>query len=240
MRSINFLKENIIAHRGVHSKEMNIVENSIESFQKAIEKNYIIELDVHCLKDGEVVVFHDDNIERMTGINKNIKDCTYEEIKNIKLYNQNTYIPKFFDVLKIVNGKVPILIELKYDNKIGLLEEKLMEKLKDYFGKFAIQSFNPFSLKWFKDNYPDIIRGQLVSKFKNEKMNKIKKLLLKNMLFNFITKPDFISYCIEDLNYEEVIKIKRKKFLLGWTVRSKEKYAELIKYYDNLICEGFI
>ena len=71
-------------------------------------------------------------------------------------------------------------------------------------------------------------------------MNKIKKLLLKNMLFNFITKPDFISYCIEDLNYEEVIKIKRKKFLLGWTVRSKEKYAELIKYYDNLICEGFI
>lgn len=240
MRNLNFLKEAIIAHRGLHSKEKNIIENSIESFQKAIEKNYIIELDVHCLKDGEVVVFHDDNIERITGINKNIKDCTYEEIKNIKLYNQNTYIPKFSDVLKLVDGKVPILIELKNDNKTGLLEEKLMENLKNYNGKFAIQSFNPFSVKWFKDNYPDIIRGQLVCKFKNGKMNKIKKLLLKNMFFNFITKPDFISYCIEDLSYEEVIKIKRKKFLLGWTVRRKKEYDELIKYYDNLICEKFI
>lgn len=240
MRNLNFLKETIIAHRGVHSKEKNIIENSIESFQKAIEKNYIIELDVHYLKDGEVVVFHDDNIERITGINKNIKDCTYEEIRNIKLYNQNTYIPKFSDVLKLVDGKVPILIELKNDNKTGLLEEKLMENLRNYNGKFAIQSFNPFSVKWFKDNYPDIIRGQLVCKFKNGKMNKIKKLLLKNMFFNFITKPDFISYNTEDLNYEEAIKIKKRKFLLGWTVRSKEKYDELIKYYDNLICEEFI
>lgn len=240
MRNLNFLKETIIAHRGVHSKEKNIIENSIESFQKAIEKNYIIELDVHYLKDGEVVVFHDDNLSRMTGINKNIKDCTYEEIKNTKLYSQDTYIPRFLDVLKLVDGKVPILIELKYDNKTGLLEEKLMENLRDYNGKFAIQSFNPSSIKWFKDNYPDIIRGQLVSKFKNEKMNRIKKLLLKNMFFNFITKPDFISYNIEDLSHEEVIKIKKKRFILGWTVRSKEKYEELIKYYDNLICEEFI
>lgn len=240
MRNLNFLKETIIAHRGVHSKEKNIIENSIESFQKAIEKNYIIELDVHYLKDGEVVVFHDDNIERITGINKKIKDCTYEEIRNIKLYNQNTYIPKFSDVLKLVDEKVPILIELKNDNKTGLLEEKLMENLRNYNGKFAIQSFNPFSVKWFKDNYPDIIRGQLVCKFKNGKMNKIKKLLLKNMFFNFITKPDFISYNTEDLSYEEAIKIKRGKFLLGWTVRSKEKYDELIKYYDNLICEEFV
>ena len=239
MKDLKFLKETIIAHRGVHN-EKDIIENSLEAFKEAVNKNYIIELDVHFLKDGEVVVFHDDNIERMTGINKNLKDCTYDEIRNIKLLNKNTYIPKFSDVLKLVDGKVPILIELKNDNKVGLLESSLVQILKKYNGKYAVQSFNPLSIMWFKNNYPNIIRGQLVCKFKNKKMDNIKKFILKTMFFNIITNPDFISHSIDDLSYKEVNKIKKNKFILGWTVRNKERYDELIKYYDNLICEKFI
>lgn len=239
MKDLKFLKETIIAHRGVHN-EKDIIENSLESFKEAVNKNYIIELDVHFLKDGEVVVFHDDNIERMTGINKNLKDCTYDEIRNIKLLNKNTYIPKFSDVLKLVDGKVPILIELKNDNKVGLLESSLVQILKKYNGKYAVQSFNPLSIMWFKNNYPNIIRGQLVCKFKNKKMDNIKKFILKTMFFNIITNPDFISHSVDDLSYKEVNKIKKNKFILGWTVRNKERYDELIKYYDNLICEKFI
>ena len=183
-----------------------------EAFKEAVNKNYIIELDVHFLKDGEVVVFHDDNIERMTGINKNLKDCTYDEIRNIKLLNKNTYIPKFSDVLKLVDGKVPILIELKNDNKVGLLESSLVQILKKYNGKYAVQSFNPLSIMWFKNNYPNIIRGQLVCKFKNKKMDNIKKFILKTMFFNIITNPDFISHSVDDLSYKEVNKIKKNKF----------------------------
>lgn len=239
MKDLKFLKETIIAHRGVHN-EKDIIENSLEAFKEAVNKNYIIELDVHFLKDGEVVVFHDDNIERMTGINKNLKDCTYDEIRNTKLLNKNTYIPKFSDVLKLVDGKVPILIELKNDNKVGLLESSLMQILKKYNGKYAVQSFNPLSIMWFKNNYPNIIRGQLVCKFKNKKMDTIKKFILKTMFFNIITNPDFISHSVDDLSYKEVNKIKKNKFILGWTVRNKERYDELIKYYDNLICEKFI
>lgn len=239
MKDLKFLKETIIAHRGVHN-EKDIIENSLEAFKEAVNKNYIIELDVHFLKDGEVVVFHDDNIERMTGINKNLKDCTYDEIRNIKLLNKNTYIPKFSDVLKLVDGKVPILIELKNDNKVGLLESSLVQILKKYNGKYAVQSFNPLSIMWFKNNYPNIIRGQLVCKFKNKKMDNIKKFILKTMFFNIITNPDFISHRVDDLSYKEVNKIKKNKFILGWTVRNKERYDELIKYYDNLICEKFI
>ena len=239
MKDLKFLKETIIAHRGVHN-EKDIIENSLEAFKEAVNKNYIIELDVHFLKDGEVVVFHDDNIERMTGINKNLKDCTYDEIRNIKLLNKNTYIPKFSDVLKLVDGKVPILIELKNDNKVGLLESSLVQILKKYNGKYAVQSFNPLSIRWFKNNYPNIIRGQLVCKFKNKKMDNIKKFILKTMFFNIITNPDFISHSVDDLSYKEVNKIKKNKFILGWTVRNKERYDELIKYYDNLICEKFI
>lgn len=239
MKDLKFLKETIIAHRGVHN-EKDIIENSLEAFKEAVNKNYIIELDVHFLKDGEVVVFHDDNIERMTGINKNLKDCTYDEIRNIKLLNKNTYIPKFSDVLKLVDGKVPIVIELKNDNKVGLLESSLVQILKKYNGKYAVQSFNPLSIMWFKNNYPNIIRGQLVCKFKNKKMDNIKKFILKTMFFNIITNPDFISHSVDDLSYKEVNKIKKNKFILGWTVRNKERYDELIKYYDNLICEKFI
>ena len=239
MKDLKFLKETIIAHRGVHN-EKDIIENSLEAFKEAVNKNYIIELDVHFLKDGEVVVFHDDNIERMTGINKNLKDCTYDEIRNIKLLNKNTYIPKFSDVLKLVDGKVPILIELKNDNKVGLLESSLVQILKKYNGKYAVQSFNPLSIMWFKNNYPNIIRGQLVCKFKNKKMDNIKKFILKTMFFNIITNSDFISHSVDDLSYKEVNKIKKNKFILGWTVRNKERYDELIKYYDNLICEKFI
>ncbi|CDA15805.1 glycerophosphodiester phosphodiesterase family protein [Clostridium sp. CAG:571] len=239
MKDLKFLKETIIAHRGVHN-EKDIIENSLEAFKEAVNKNYIIELDVHFLKDGEVVVFHDDNIERMTGINKNLKDCTYDEIRNIKLLNKNTYIPKFSDVLKLVDGKVPILIELKNDNKVGLLESSLVQILKKYNGKYAVQSFNPLSIMWFKNNYPNIIRGQLVCKFKNKKMDNIKKFILKTMFFNIITNPDFISHSVDDLSYKEVNKIKKNKFILGWNVRNKERYDELIKYYDNLICEKFI
>lgn len=239
MKDLKFLKETIIAHRGVHN-EKDIIENSLEAFKEAVNKNYIIELDVHFLKDGEVVVFHDDNIERMTGINKNLKDCTYDEIRNIKLLNKNTYIPKFSDVLKLVDGKVPILIELKNDNKVGLLESSLVQILKKYNGKYAVQSFNPLSIMWFKNNYPNIIRGQLVCKFKNKKMDNIKKFILKTMFFNIITNPDFISHSVDDLSYKEVNKIKKNKLILGWTVRNKERYDELIKYYDNLICEKFI
>ncbi len=239
MKDLKFLKETIIAHRGVHN-EKDIIENSLEAFKEAVNKNYIIELDVHFLKDGEVVVFHDDNIERMTGINKNLKDCTYDEIRNIKLLNKNTYIPKISDVLKLVDGKVPILIELKNDNKVGLLESSLVQILKKYNGKYAVQSFNPLSIMWFKNNYPNIIRGQLVCKFKNKKMDNIKKFILKTMFFNIITNPDFISHSVDDLSYKEVNKIKKNKFILGWTVRNKERYDELIKYYDNLICEKFI
>ena len=208
MKDLKFLKETIIAHRGVHN-EKDIIENSLEAFKEAVNKNYIIELDVHFLKDGEVVVFHDDNIERMTGINKNLKDCTYDEIRNIKLLNKNTYIPKFSDVLKLVDGKVPILIELKNDNKVGLLESSLVQILKKYNGKYAVQSFNPLSIMWFKNNYPNIIRGQLVCKFKNKKMDNIKKFILKTMFFNIITNPDFISHSVDDLSYKEVNKIKK-------------------------------
>ena len=174
-----FLTNTLIAHRGLHNEL--IPENSLKAFKEAIKKKHTIEFDVHLLKDGNVVVFHDDNLQRMTGVNKKIKNTTYDEIKSLRLKDTDEHIPLLSDILKLVNGQVPLLIELKYDNKVGKLEEKLMTILKEYKGLYALQSFSPLSLIYLRKHYPDAIRGLLVAKFKKSHMNILKKVILRHM-----------------------------------------------------------
>ncbi len=237
-KNTDFLKQNLIAHRGMHNIKKEIPENSLKAFAKAIDNSYIIELDVHILKDKSVIVFHDDNLERMTGVNKKVKETTYNEIKKLKLQNTNCYIPLLEDVLNLVNGKVPIIIELKTDAKCGTLEEEMIKILKQYKGQYAVKSFNPFSIYWIKKHNPKIIRGQLASNFKNEKMNIIKKVFLKNMMLNFITKPDFLSYGIDGLPNKKVERYRKNNLVLGWTITNKSEMERASKYCDNLICEN--
>ena len=236
-KKMDFLKKYLIAHRGMHNINKGIPENSIKAFKEAIKNNYIIELDLHILKDKSVVVFHDDNLKRMTGIDKRLIDTTYNEIRQLKLQNTDNYIPLFKEVLEVVKGKVPIIIELKYDNKVGKLENETIKFLKGYKGEYVIKSFNPFSVLWLKKNYPQIIRGQLASKFSDEK-NIIKRIVLRNMWFNFITKPDFISYDINGFPSKRVEKYRNKKIILGWTIKDKEQMEKAKKYCDNFICEN--
>ena len=237
-RDTNFLTKNLIAHRGYHDIEKGIHENSMKAFAEAIKNNYIIELDVHLLKDSEVVVFHDDNLKRMTGVNKKVKECTYEEITEIKLKETEEKIPLLKDVLNLVDGKVPIIIELKTDLRCGKLEKEVIKILEKYNGEYAIKSFNPLSVNYFRKHSPSTIRGQLASDFKNDKMFIIKKLFLKHMLFNFISKPDFISYDIRALPNKKIEKIREKQLVLGWTARSGEDMEKAKKYCDNVIFEN--
>lgn len=240
MSNLEFLRKNPIAHRGLFNKEDGIPENSIPAFQRAIENMYPIEIDVHLLKDGNVVIFHDDDLNRMTGLNKKIKDCTYEEIKNLKLNGTEYGIPLLTELLEIVYGRVPILIELKYDRKAGETERALMEIMKNYKGEYAVQSFSPKSLIWFKENFPDIPRGQLSADFKNDRMFIAKKFILRNILLNFLTKPDFVSYSVRSLPNKRVENFRKSgKLVLGWTVRNKEAYDKAKKYCDNIIGENF-
>lgn len=237
-RDIDFLKHNLIAHRGYWDINTNIPENSLLAFQKAIDNNCIIELDVHVLKDNKVIVFHDDNLKRMTNIDKNLKDLYYKDIQELKLNNTNEKIPLLEEVLELVKGKVPIIIELKYDVKCGVLETEVIKILKKYNGKYAIKSFNPFSINYFRKNFPDAIRGQLSSDFKYKKMNIIKRLFLSKMLYNIISKPDFISYDIRALPNKKVTKMKNNKLILGWTIKNKDDLKKAKLYCHNYICEN--
>src|SRR5690554_4893932 len=160
-KNLDFLKKYKYTHRGLHSEKVS--ENSLESFKLAIEKNYAIELDIRVTKDGNWIVFHDDNLLRMTGSNIKIKDLLFDELNNYKLINNNEKIPLLSDVLDLVNNKVPLLIEIKHIKKTRKNLKNLFEILDNYKGDFAVFSFSPiivYLIKKYRKNY---IRGQISS-----------------------------------------------------------------------------
>jgi len=240
MQNLEFLRKKPIAHRGLWSKEEGIPENSLPAFERAITEKYPIELDIHLLEDGKVVVFHDDNLKRMTGLDKKIKDCTYSEIQKLKLVDTDYGIPLLSEVLQLVEGRVPLLIELKHDRKVGETENALMELMKDYTGKYAVQNFSPRSLIWFRNHASEVPRGQLASHFSKDRMPKVEKLILKNVYLNFWTKPDFIAYAIHDFPNKNVEQFRKTgKLVLGWTVRNEQDLEKAKNYCDNVIGENF-
>lgn len=238
MKDLNFLKTRLIAHRGYHDMKKGICENSISAFKNAIKHNYIIELDIHLLKDNNIVVFHDGNLKRVCGINKKIEDCTYDELLKYNLFNTNDKIPLLKDVLKVVNGKVPLLIEIKYYPKYGVLEKKLVDILKNYKGLYAIQSFYPKTIFWFKKNKKNIPVGLLSSDFK--KSNNLKRIIGKTLLLDILLNADFISYNIKAIPNLYIKSKRKKKVILGWTVKNKKQLNEMKEYCDNFICENII
>ena len=137
MCNIN-IKNKIFAHRGMHNN-LNIPENSIKAFKRSLDKNIPIELDIHLTKDNKLVVFHDNNLKRMTGINKLIRKCNYEELSKLKLLDTDEKIPLFIDVLNLINGKVLINIEIKDDKRLQTTIELLIALLDKYKGSFIIQ-----------------------------------------------------------------------------------------------------
>ncbi len=222
-KDISFLKNKIISHRGIYDN-IKVPENSIFSFTESIKNKYPIELDVRLTKDNKVIVFHDKNLLRMCNKNKLVKNTNYSEIKNYQLLNTNNYIPLFSEVLNLINGQVPIIIELKIDRKNFPLEKEVMKLLGNYNGLYAIQSFSPLSILYFKIKYPNTIRGLLI---KNSKYLG---------LYSLITKPDFISYNIKRIPKSKMSKYKNKYLLLCWTIKTKEDYLNNKGFCYNFIC----
>lgn len=207
-----------IAHRGLWNKENP--ENSIGAFKRSIEKNIPIELDVHLLKDGNIVVFHDDDLKRMTGVDKRIKDCTLKEVENMRLLDSSYTIPLFQDVLELVGGKVLLDIEIKTDVLSFELCSKLSKLLDEYKGEFFVKSFNPIFVVWFRFFRPDYTRGLLVSRLKDTKMSRLIKFVCFKMYLNFLCKPDFIAFDYRDLPNRKIEKLKSSGIpVLLWTIR---------------------
>ncbi len=222
-----------LAHRGLWGGE--IIENSLPAYQNAIEKGFAIEIDLYSTKDGEIVCFHDDTLLRMTKKDGVVYEKTISELKELTLLNSKHKIPTLKEVLSLIDGKVPLLIEFKDQPDSGYIS-RAVEILKNYKGEFAIQSFNPLYLLKIKKLAPEFLRGILGTSTPPKDKNFLVKKIIKNLSLNFLIKPDFISYNFEGLP----IKSKKKLPILAWTITDKAQAETALKFADNIIFENFV
>jgi glycerophosphoryl diester phosphodiesterase len=201
---------------------------------------YAIEFDVQLLADGAIAVFHDEGTARMTGVDRLVRECEAEEICSMRLLGSDQYIPLFDEVLELVDGRVPLFIELKNMNKAGTLERVLMRGLRSYGGPFAVQSFNPWSVYWFRRHAPQVLRGQLSGSFDDVSLPWHRKYAVKKLLVLPVVRPHFVGYEASCLPTPNTSRLRIKGMpLIGWTVKSMEEYRRVRNFCDNIIFEGF-
>lgn len=236
---MNWLNKTPIAHRGLHGN--GVPENSLKSFEKAIEKNYAIELDTRLSSDGEVIVFHDPTTGRLVDKDVKINETSFNELKSMHLEGTESKIPSFKEVLELVNSKVPILVEIKNEGSVGSLEDAVIQLLDQYPGEFAIQSFNPLSLKYISKKRPTFKVGMLAGSFSKSKLSILKKYILKYMLFTPYLKPDFFSveYGVDIWMQQSMMKLYSNRPVLYWTIKDQMKASELLNDHKGVIFEGF-
>lgn len=229
------------AHRGLHNAEKLIPENSMYAFKEAVKHKLAIELDIHLTRDNQVVVFHDELLKRICGVPGTVEDSTYEELQKLRLLNTDEHIPLFKEVLDYINGRVPILIELKLPFKDMRLCSYARDILSDYQGDYLIQSFNSFGVRWFKQNAPHILRGQLSSALTkaNKENPYIVRFCVQHLLTNILCRPDFISYKLADAGNLAVC-LNHKLFrtpVAVWTLRTEKACRQAVNEYDMYIFE---
>lgn len=229
-------------HRGYYSKDQVIPENSLKAFQKSVDYGYGIELDLQLSKDGVVYVFHDDNLKRMTGLDRMFIDMDSIEIDALNIYGEP--IPTFESVLNLVRGKVPLIVELKSSGKYNnLLCDKSWELLKKYSGEFCVESFDPRIVKWFKKNHPEIIRGQLFLSFKEYKSIPL-KIVMPTMITNITTRPHFcaLSKLMGTSKFGSWYYKTFSRKIVGWTIHKGEERdfydAQIFEFYEPIIKES--
>lgn len=229
------------AHRGLYNNNEGLPENSLGAFQNAVDNRYGIELDIQLSKDKIPMVFHDATLKRVCGIDAKLCDYTCEELKQMKLLGTEYTIPTFKEVLELVDGRVPLLVEFKP----GPTElcDIACPMLDEYNGLFCVESFDPFILKKIKEIRPRYVRGQLVC-------NSIKSKSTKNFFLNFgltallmhlFSRPDFVAYDV-NMKYNFSVFLCKRLFRIPtftWTVKSEDVYKRSRQSKSFTIFEGF-
>ncbi|MBP5653206.1 MAG: glycerophosphodiester phosphodiesterase [Lachnospiraceae bacterium] len=228
-----------LAHRGLHTKDKKVPENSLAAFGRAADAGYGIELDLQLSKDEQIVVFHDDTLNRVCGIDGRVDAYTYEELCNFRLCGTDEKIPLFSEVLELVDGRVPLLVEFKNGPKNNLLCSKTLPMLRAYKGLFCIESFSPFIVQWFRKNAPDILRGQLAGPYSDMKQELPgwQAFLLSNCLLNVIARPHFIAYNVKKTSLTVRLAEAFGAMRAVWTVRPDGDIEGLKKKNEVLIFE---
>ncbi len=236
-------RKKYFAHRGLYDNLGEAPENSMEAFRRAVDAGYGFELDVQMTKDGIPVIFHDSTLERMCGVKKELGDCTYEELQQFTLAGSGERIPKLEDMLRMVGGRVPLIVEIKSEKKDVSFCAVIDRMLRDYQGEYCIESFNPLVLMWYRKHHNSVVRGQLASNFRMDGNHKnVIHFFMTHLLLNFLTGPDFIAYN-HQFKEEPGRRICRALYghpAVAWTIRSREELEKMSKEFDVFIFENFL
>lgn len=215
LKDLSFLKSEKIAHRGIFDNK-RIYENTISSYDRALKHKYIIHIDALMLKDETIICFHDLDAKRLLHVEESVENMTYDELMYIAKYQ----IPTLEDALKAVDGKVPLIIEVRNKKKRHLFEQKLSEILDNYNGLFAVQSFYLSVLKWFYKNRKNYVTGYLVCK-KNSRKD------------YFFKKYDYLSINVLLYSDSRIKRIRGNKMVIGYKILNKKEYQSTKLLYDN-------
>lgn len=237
---MNFEFGKYIAHRGLHDDD--IAENSLSAFKKAIEKNLPAELDVRMTKDGKAVVFHDETLMRLCGFDMFIDQLTYEQLQAFDLKDNGEKIPLLVDVLKTVNGKIPLMIDIKQTHTSCCFEKRLAHILKQYKGDFAVASYDPVSLAYFRIKMPEVKRIQKISKFtvSNQIENFKHKVNASPFTWKLVSKPDIVAVDLRAINLETAFQVIDNNSDIFVFTANNEELMELSKMFaKTIIAENF-
>lgn len=187
------------AHRGLHGN--GVPENSMAAFRCAVENGYGIEFDVQLTKDGVPVIFHDATLKRMCGdgVTGGVVDYTYDELCAFRLDGTDEQIPTLRALLQLVDGRVPLLMEVKREGDYKRTAALADKETRDYRGLLMVESFHPFVIRYFKKARPTCVRGILSMNFSSDKsLRSPVYTFCRHLLFNFLMRPDFIAYHLPD------------------------------------------
>ncbi len=232
------------AHRGYHALEAGAPENSLAAFRRAVENGFGAELDVHLSKDGRLVVMHDESLLRTCGADLEISDLTSEDLAKYRLEGTDEPIPYLEEVLTLFEHKTPLVVEVKpVRGNHAALCAATCEVLDRFEVDFCMESFDPRAILWLKKNRPEIVRGQLSTNYTRhgEKLSAPLRFLLHNLLLNFLTRPDFVAYHVDD---RKDLSFRLCTKLLGaqefsWTVQKPEQQRVVESDGGVIIFEQF-
>ena len=241
----------MIAHRGLYDNLSEAPENSLRAFALAVQQGFGIELDVQLTKDGIAVVFHDDDCQRVLRdaegkpVPGRIADYTYEELQGCHLLDSKERVPLFADVLHLIGGSVPLITEIKAPAGLPYAETcaEAYRLLSATSGIYCVESFNPLAVYWFRKHHPEVMRGQLSSAFWREDPTQRKPLYfaLSWLLFNFLTRPDFVAYDCRYRHDPSRVICRRlfRNTAVAYTVKSPEEQKKVCRDFDVLIFDSY-
>jgi glycerophosphoryl diester phosphodiesterase len=214
-----------VAHRGLHGR--GVPENSLAAFRAAARRGYAIEFDIQLAAHDVPVVFHDASLKRMTGAAGEIATASAGDLRGLRLLDSDERVPTFAEVLDDIDGHVPLLIELKTPrDRPGAQEAAVWPVLSGYRGAYAVQSFDPAAVAWFRAHAPGVLRGQLMSEGIGERLARFPA-----------TRPHFLGCDIARLPDHRLAQTRLP--LLAWTVRSPSDRVRAAVFADNVIFEGY-